>query len=82
MRLEQRSGRLLSHHVRDVLVRVDIAESDDFALNTFLKKANLDCDVLQGFMSVIVSSSNCQCSCVVYPHNRAVNVSFPRLTKV
>ena len=52
MRLELRSGRLLSHHVRDVLVRVDIAESDDFALNTFLKKANLDCDVLQGFMCV------------------------------
>ena len=61
---------------------VDIAEPDDSALNTLLKKAIFDCDVLYGLMCEITSSSNCQCCCVVYPDDSAANVSFFKLVKL
>ena len=61
---------------------VDIAEPDDSALNTLLKKANFDSDVLYGLMCEITSSRNCRCCCVIYPDDSAANVSFLGLAKI
>ena len=60
---------------------VDIAVPDDSALNTLLKKANFDSDVIYGLMCEITSSCNCQCCCVVYTDDSAANVSFLSLAK-
>ena len=76
MLFELCSRRLFRHNIRDVLACVDVSKHDDLALYAFLKKFNLDGDVLDRLVRKVVSCSNCQSCRVVNPHTRAVNSSL------
>jgi hypothetical protein len=82
VRDELRSARLLGHHVRDILARCDIREPDNLMLNALLKETNLASHMFHSLVIQVIASSNCQCRCVVYPHNSALSIRSVTLVKL
>jgi hypothetical protein len=59
------SNRLFGHDIRNILACLDVHNSNDAILYTFLQKSNFDSYMFYSLMRKIVSSSGSDCSCVV-----------------